>query len=477
MIKEQKNTNRIQPKPITILIFFLLLILIITLSGCKKVKRIENPMALGFINNTAYIINTDGNNLSLKEYDEVKPYYDDYLMVKKNGKWGYIKNNGELSTKIIYDEVYPMKENKAVVSEKGKLKIIDNLGNTLYIFENGYYSSSFFQENTLLIENESRYGYLKYDKNSNSFLTLVEPTYEYASTFNEGFASVGILENGYLKYSYINENGKNIFNDFLFDSADDVSCGMAKVGFNGVTLKHYQYLIMPKDKLSTNLTPTYLVSKLNNKIVRYQYATRFSNNLAFIANYVDYEYGDEESNTLYYKDFSFIDVDGNCDYEYGIDDIGKKLPKNFYPYSPIFINDVLIFFNATRSIPVCKIIRETKYRQSNGDDGYDIIHEFKEANYNIDENSYIIQQLLKDQKWTFKMASSYLKLSTELKPAKFIDSFNTYITASKISANKWSIVKIISTEITSENMNDRNLDKYDITLEYIVPFIYDNIIY
>ncbi len=477
MLKLKYIINKLFYNTPKILIFTTLLAIILTLHGCKKIKTINNPMALGTINNQTYIINTSGDVLSLNKYDEVKPYYDDYLMVSKKGKWGYIKNTGEEVTKINYEIVYPMKENKAVIKEEGKFKVIDNLGNVLYLFPNEYSSSSFFQNNLLLIEKNGLYGYLKYDEENNDLTIFVEPIYDYGDTFYEGFACIGKINDGFMKYSYLNTSGQNIYGDFFFDYADRVSCGRAKVGFNVIAKTYFQYLIMPELTSSFPVKPTYLISNLTNQIIKYEYATTFSNNMAFVANYVYYPEGSEETNTQYYKDYSFVDVNGNHDYEYGIDDIGKKVPKNFYPYSPFFINDILIFFNATRSIPVCKIIRETRYKQSNGDDGYDTIHEFKEATFNINEDDPIIQRLLKEQKWTYRMASSYLTLPYELKTAKWNKELNTYITAAKISSDKWSIIKIISTKKPKDDENDRNLDDYDITLEYIIPIIYDNIIY
>lgn len=454
------------------------ILLTITLSSCKKKNEtIENPIALGYIDGVGYIINTEGKQLSLSNFDEVKPFYGDFLMVRKNNLWGYIKNNGEIVTDCIYDEVYPMSENKAVVKEKGKYKIIDAFGNSLYIFNNGIFSNSYFNENMLVIEKDQLLGYLKYDENTNSVSILIEPCFDYAGNFSEGYACIGMVTDGYIKYSYLNTLGQNIYGNFIFDEANDVSCARAKVGFNIIVNTYYQYLVLPTEQTNDIKEPEYLKSKVNDKVIRYQYASDFYNNMAFVANYENYIYGDEESNTLYYKDFSFVDTLGNFDYEEGVDDIGKAVPKNFYPYSPFFLNDVLIFINATRSIPVCKFFRETSYKQDDGDGGYNIIHEFKEASFNFDEENIIVKKLMEDNKWTYRMASSYLTQPYELKMVKWISELNTYTTIAKISNNKYSIVKIVSTKIPDEEKTDRNLDEYNITLEYIVPVIYDNIIY
>ena len=54
------------------LLLLVLIVILLTLTSCKKNETINDPIALGFIDKTAYIINSEGQNLSLKEYDEVK---------------------------------------------------------------------------------------------------------------------------------------------------------------------------------------------------------------------------------------------------------------------------------------------------------------------------------------------------------------------------------------------------------------------
>lgn len=459
-------------------IIILAFLLLLTLYSCKKQETITNPIAIGQKDNIYYIINNEGQALSLGQYNEVKPYYDEYLMVKKNNKWGYIKNTGEIVTKFIYDEVYPMKENKALVKDKDTYKIINPQEETLYLFDKGYTSNSYFQNDMLLIEKDGLYGYLIYNEKENLISIGIKPTFDFGGIYSEGFAVVGKITNNYMKYSYINNLGDNIYDDFLFDTADDVSNGRAKVGFEYVSKTYYQYLIMPTEP-STEKTPKYLISSLNNKVVRYEYATSFSNKLAFVANYVNYEHGSASENTLYYKEYSFIDVDGNCAYENGIDDIGKNVPKNFYPYSPFFLNNVLVFFNATRSIPICNVVQETKYKQESSDPNveYDIIHEFKNASYNISQDSKIVNDLMIEKEWTSQMTIGYLKQPYEIKKAKFEKSLDTYIAAIKIFGDRCSIIKIVSTKIPeTENKRD-SLDEYKISMEYIIPVIYDNIIY
>ena len=158
------------------LLTLLLCIALISLNSCKKIETINDPIALGYIGNEVYIINKDNKTLSLNKYDEVLPIFDTYLMVKKDGKWGFIKNNGDEATKIEYSRVSPMKENKAVVEKDGDTYIINPSGDVLYTFSNGITSYSYFNENMLVIEKNGLLGYLYYNPETKKFSILVEPT-------------------------------------------------------------------------------------------------------------------------------------------------------------------------------------------------------------------------------------------------------------------------------------------------------------
>ena len=145
-----------------VLILLLIFTALLSLNGCKKVETIDNPIALGYIGNEAFIINNKDESLSLNKYDEVLPIFDTYLMVKKDNKWGFIKNNGDEATKIEYSRICPMKEEKAVVVLKNKTVVINPSGDVLYTFPNGITSYSYFNENKLIIERDGQLGYLEY---------------------------------------------------------------------------------------------------------------------------------------------------------------------------------------------------------------------------------------------------------------------------------------------------------------------------
>lgn len=459
------------------LLLLVLAVILLTLTSCKKNETINDPIALGFIDKTAYIINSEGQNLSLKEYDEVKPYYDEYLMVKKNNKWGYIKNDGSVVTKLRFDEVYPMKENKAVVILDGNYHIIDNTGKIIFSFHNGITSNSYFTNNCLIIEQNGQYGMLKYNHETTTFNLTIRPTYDYLSNFKNEVAVVGRFnETGVIKYSYLTKENLNIFNGYPFDEAEDFSCYIAKVGIYENDKMNYQYVKMPST-LDVTTTPSYLIDNTTSSIVRYDYGTTCENNMIFVADYVVYPEGTIEDNTRYYKSFTFIDTNGNRNYDEAIESIAKKVPKNFFPFAPFYIDDIFCFINATKSIPVCNVVRLTHMQQITEDDTYVDYYEFKNANYDTDESNPVISSFFKDNNITAQVGTGYLSYPSELKTPKYLKSLNSYVTAGKIYGDKWSILKIEAVKIDKTTQPSHILDDYDINLYYFIPIIYDNIIY
>lgn len=228
-----------------IMILSILLLFLITIGGCnkKQTEYLTDPIAIVYKNDIPYIINSNDELFDLSKYDSIVPYFGDILIVKKNNHFGYIKNTGEEITEFIYDEAYPFSENKAVVAIENKFYIINENGNTLYTFDDNISSQSYFSNNYLVVHRDNYQGYLKYDENNNHFSLLIdEPIdentsildsnfqYDYCGNFLNGYAVVGkINENGELKYTHINEDGKRLY-DLEWDFANNFYDGYAVVG-------------------------------------------------------------------------------------------------------------------------------------------------------------------------------------------------------------------------------------------------------
>lgn len=451
------------------LIIFLIFVLVLTLTSCKENITISDPIALGYKDDIPYIISSDGATISLENYDEVKPYYGEYLMVKKGKKWGFFKNDGSKIIKPQFDEVYPMQENKAVVILNGETYIINDEGIIIYTFYNNITSNSYFQEDYLVIIKNNQYGYLKYEDGK---FTIFGDFYDYAGNYNEGFACVGKLINETMKYSYLSSNQQLVNNDFIYLEADDFSCGFAKVARLKDEVKKYYYLQKPiTNDLIQN--PEYL--KSSKKTISCDYGLKFENNYCFIAEYNNYDGGTEDDNTLYYKSYTIINNLGEVMYEDALKNFAKAMPKMFYPSHPLVINDVFCFFNAQASVPICNFVYLSKKNQPTSEGGITVVSEFLKSNYTIDENDNIIKEIMEKNNWALQLTKSYLTYPNEFKKPFYNETLQKYVFAGKIYGDRWSMLKINVNPINEEDK--KTLDEYSFSLEYFISISYDYIIY
>ena len=88
------------------------------------------------------IINADtGEPLNDEFYEEIKFFENGYCPVKKNGKWGFINEQGEAVTDFILDDVSTLYEGKAYVGINGMYGVLDlvsSLQNGTLTLENVY---------------------------------------------------------------------------------------------------------------------------------------------------------------------------------------------------------------------------------------------------------------------------------------------------------------------------------------------------
>lgn len=431
--------------------------MVINLTSCKEKEYLNNPIALGYRDNIYYIINQDGTEYSLEEYDDVKPIFGDYLMVMKKNKWGFIKNTGEEATKLIYSTVCPMSENKAVVTLDNTTIIIDDKGDKIYTFDNNIISTSSFKDNYLVIEKDGLYGYIKCE--NNSCKVIIEPTYAYASSFSEGYAGVGTYVQDKLKYSFINEKGELMTSEYLFDYVDDFSNSFSKVGtINDSGTMKYNYI-----KFSDN-TMTYLTC--DNVIVEAEYATSFENNLAFIADYK------KSSTSQTYKWFDYVDINGNKTYTAAIEDYAKKQPGNFFPHSPIYINNSIVFLNSYRTKGAWEILYNSIRYYADSTDTY---QQFESINWQINSEDETIKKSMEKSNYSELVFLTSLKTPIEIGKFIYNNTLNTYICKSKTNENKCGMIYISSEPLVSTD--EYCADEYQINAIYFIPVIYDEIFY
>lgn len=466
-------------------IIALSIIFIITTSSCKKEITINNPIALGFIDNTAHIINDKNETLVLNNYDQVLPIFDTYLMVKKDDKWGFISNTGKEIMDIKYDAISRMKEDKAVVELDGKTMIINSSGETLYTFSDNMTSHSYFNENLLLIEKDGLLGYLSYNNETKKFNILVEPTYLYADIFYEGKAAVGkliteeITENNEtqviekVKYTYLNNDGTLFYNDFIFDEADRFSEGFAKVGTSTFSEMTYSYI---SNVLSSDNKLQYLTYQNTTKVVSKGYGTRMKNGLVFVADYVKYDIDDDNEATDYYKNYEFISPSGELKYEVELSNYSKPTPQSFLPLNPFYIDDTFIFLNGSKRTSVWNVVRQTSYQLFNDiNNEYYVDYDFINVPLTLSEDDEIIKEFMEINDCNYKFATTYLGSPYEMGEVKFNQTLNQHIMMARIYGNRCGLISITTTP--NENPKENNLDKFSVVVKYISSIVYDNIVY
>ena len=301
----------------------LMLSIIFITTGCKPKKKgetIENPLAIVYKNKVPYIINNENKLLSLEQYDSIVPYFGEYLIVKKNNLFGYIKNNGEVLIEPMFNEAYPFSNDMAVV-KKGDTSMIINLKNeVLFTLPAGYTSIGYFSEDLLVIANNEKQGYLKYDNTNGSFSYLFDTEdhlkYEYCGQFNNGYAVIGFRNSiGEFRYSHINNKGERLY-DLDWEYANDFYCGYAVVGYMG-KYDAYEY-----DTIKGNITGRtreiscmtyYYVSpegnylSENNNVLKFVQANRFKDNTAVVSKMY---YRIENNSVNYFNNYHLIKNDG-----------------------------------------------------------------------------------------------------------------------------------------------------------------------
>lgn len=439
-----------------------LLLLVVTIfigTSCKKQAYLKNTIALVYKDDIPYLINPSQETYNLKEYEEIQPIFDEYLMVKKDGKWGFIENTGKEIIKPTYDEVYPMKEKKAIAKKENQTFILNNTGEIIFTFPNQTTSSGYFNENKLVIEKDGLFGYLEYQEELNQFSVLVEPIFSYAGVFQNNLAVVGKNIDGKIKYTYLQTDGTLFYPDFIYSTADSFYGEWAKVGVGDSPIR-YQYL---NNTLSENGELIYLTKYGSNEVVSYEYATKFENGMAFVANY---EYYGEDINK-YYKWFSFVNDRGEFLYEDAIQAVAHKFPNDFYPSNPFFLDGTLGFRSCGNSGSWYIYYHHCYYVP----DEMDVPHpfyDFIKGTWILPEDDTLIQSYMKETKYEYTLAKSYLQTPYSMGVIRSSSTSAPYAMA-RITGNKCGLFQIICT------FEDESNNKME--MQYIIAPIYDNIIY
>lgn len=469
-------------------IIVILCLSLFTITSCKEERpTINNVIAIGYIGDDIYLINSDNDSLLLEGYDLIQETIDDYMYFRKDGKYGFIDIMGKEIIEAKYDNAYAMKENKAVVVIDGIHHIIDNLGNIIFTLPANVTSSSYFSQNRLVITKDNKYDFLTYNEVNSSFTLPSEFKYDYALPYSEGYSVVGlesavITEPGAptsvsVKYNYLGLNNILLFEEYKFDEAEPFDQGFAKVGIftkdvqitghnttNSQNYTRYFDLVVYK-YLKTD--GTYFTDK-NHNVLEFHYGSKLSDGIFNTAK-LTFLYTDLFEVNLY-KKYTFYTLDGFVAYENGFRGAGTSNVNVFWPTNLISLGDCHVFAYGKQSISWNIAIANEEV------DG------FKSIYPTIDVKADWVSDLATTYHTTNMYIANVLRYPYHISDLKIPEYSNDKrpILVTQLSFNdngKYGIIQINYDQAAYE-ASDKNAQNIDIyySASYIVAPIYDRIV-
>lgn len=145
-------------------------------------------------------INKKGSEIIPLNYDQVTFNINDNLIpVKKENKWGFINRKNEIKIPFEYDEAYPFFNEVAFIKKENLYGVIDKSNKIKFNSEKSDFP--FYSDNLSILKKDNKYGYI------NKKGEIVIPTiYDYAYPFINNIAYIEL--NG--KSGFINKKGKEI---------------------------------------------------------------------------------------------------------------------------------------------------------------------------------------------------------------------------------------------------------------------------
>ena len=88
----------------------------------KVIIAVNTPHGVG------YFVDSEGNKLFNKQFEEVCDFSEGLARVKQNEKWGFINTRGEVVVPCIYDDAWNFHEGLAAVEQNDKWGYINPKG-------------------------------------------------------------------------------------------------------------------------------------------------------------------------------------------------------------------------------------------------------------------------------------------------------------------------------------------------------------
>lgn len=186
-----------------------LVITIIILCGCHKDVSSTIFGTLSQVNEGNENSNELKNRINSDLYDYRGTFCDEIAKITKNGKYGWINENGEVIIPCIYDFAFDFSEGMASVKKDDKYGYIDKSGNVIIGF--CYDFGGMFNDGMACVCKDGKWGWI--DKEENKKIELI---YDGVSFELENGVICVKKGNG---YGCIDRSG-NVVIDFIYDEND-----------------------------------------------------------------------------------------------------------------------------------------------------------------------------------------------------------------------------------------------------------------
>lgn len=146
----------------------------------------------------------DRHHRLIEQFDEFKRTYpDEYLMVKRDGKWGVIDGRRQEVIPFEYDDIGDITEELFPVAKNGKWGVVDRQNKVVVDFK--YDAIHEFKDGLAATKKDDKYGYI-----DQTGKVVVDFDYELAFGFYHGLAEVAVGSEDGLLYGVIDKTGRII---------------------------------------------------------------------------------------------------------------------------------------------------------------------------------------------------------------------------------------------------------------------------
>ena len=148
------------------------------------------------------------NDLAFHTFHTSYGFFKDYAEVKRDGKYGFIDKTGNEFVSCVYDQVYDFKNGFAKVERDRKYGFVDKTGKQ--IVPCIYDGADDFKNGFAKVRRGKKYGFV--DKTGKEIGPCI---YGVADDFYNDYAEVMIQEGQWIKYGFIDKTGKE-FGPFIY---------------------------------------------------------------------------------------------------------------------------------------------------------------------------------------------------------------------------------------------------------------------